>query len=71
MFGDTGKHARTDFFPFMEREYKIRLASPSQCFMRTGLTLDSPADSKEGGKNTIGLRRRPMTHAALRTIRIG
>ena len=63
-FGDSGEHSRADFFPIMEREYRVGPSLTCEDAMRSGPALNVPSDVEQGGKDTGGLRSRPLAHAA-------
>ena len=70
MFSNTGEHFRPDFFAIVKRKHKIGPALASHGAVRARLSLGAPADGQQGCENPRGLRRRPMTYAATKPIRM-
>ncbi len=62
--GETGEHPGTDLVSIMEGEHRVGPPITCQDAMRSGFTLNAPSDAEQGGKDTGGLRSRPLTHAA-------
>src|SRR5438132_14176087 len=54
-----------------EGEDEIRPTFAGQCAVGPRLPLDAPPNVDKGGKNTTGLSRRPLAHAAATEILIG
>jgi hypothetical protein len=63
-FCDSGEHLGSDFVPIMEGEHCVRPSIPCEDAVRSGHALNAPSDVEQGGKDTGGLRSRPLTHAA-------
>jgi len=61
---DARKHLGTDFVPIMEGEHRVGPSIACQDAMGSGYALNSPSDAEQGGKDTGGLRSRPLAHAA-------
>src|SRR5712691_9349829 len=66
MLGDPRQHLGADFFVVVKGERHVRRSFASQRSMRTGLTLDGPADTKERCQDSPRLGRAPSRHAALK-----
>jgi hypothetical protein len=62
---------RPDFVAIVKGEAKIRPSLPRKSLVRTGLTLERPADPVESCEYLSGLGRRPQTHAAAMPIEMG
>ena len=71
MFGNSREHLGADFFLIVKGKYDIEPTWPGKSAVRTRLPLNFPADSKQGGKDTLCLGRRPMAHAAAKEMLIG
>ncbi len=68
VFGYAGKHLGPEFFALVKREHEVRPAIARQGPMRPRLAFDTPPKLDKGGKDSAGLSRRPMAHAAATEI---
>src|SRR5665213_2256384 len=64
VFGDSRQHSWAEFFTIVEGEHEVGPAFAGERAMRAGLVLELPAKLEQSGKNTFGLRGRPLAHAA-------
>jgi hypothetical protein len=63
-FRDSRQHFRSNLLIVVKCEHEIWPVGPSQRSMRTGLTLDLPADPLEGHQHAPGFGGRPVAQAA-------
>ena len=54
MLCNASQHFGADFITIVEGENKIRPAIAGKCFVRTGLSFDFPAKTRQNSKQTLG-----------------
>ena len=61
---NSSQHPRSDFIVVVKGEYEVRPAVAGECLVRSGLSLDAPADAKKGRQDLSSLSGGPGAHAA-------
>ena len=64
VLGYACQHARSEFFTIVEGEHEIGPPLTRQGAVRAGLSLELPAEPEQDCEYTLGLRGRPLAHAA-------